>query len=72
MRFVLRSLVSLALIGFATLSAEISKRYVIAWSYTSNNDDLLWYGRWEVIAWAFAVLSIIALVWAVVTTRYDN
>ncbi len=70
-RFIFRSLLSMLVIGFGFLSAEIAKRYVQLWAVTDNNDDLVGYATWQTLSYVFAVLGVIVFIWAYVTTRKD-
>ena len=72
MRFIVRALFGLMFGGFATLSMEISRRYIVAWSFTDRNDDLISYARWETISWALMVVSVVVVIWAWLSTRNDN
>lgn len=71
MKFIVRSLLSLSIIGSAYLCMEVSKRYLMTWTLTNRNDDLVAYARWETASLAVAVLGVVVFIWAYVSTRKD-
>ena len=58
--------------GFAYLSTELSRKYVLLWTITEDSDDLVAYATWQTLSYVFIVVSVILLIWAWISARNDD
>ena len=72
MRYLLKFIPAILVMGFAYLSTELSRKYVLLWTITEDSDDLVAYATWQTLSYVFIVVSVILLIWAWISTRNDD